>query len=138
MQITIELPNDMTQHANPGREALEMLAIEGYRSAALTHYQASRLLGMTRFEFDGFLKARNIYDHAYSTVDLDTGSGYATAIGGQGTHPSPMIVVVADTPLNYLVQIHCQDLSVLYERVFVPVAAFKELDHARTLAIVRS
>ncbi len=71
MQITVELPNDITQHANPGREALDMLAIEGYRSGALTHYQASQLLGMTRFEFDGFLKARNIYDHAYSTADLD-------------------------------------------------------------------
>ena len=45
--------------------ALETLAIEGYRSEALTHYQASQLLGLSRFEFDGFLKDRNIYDHAY-------------------------------------------------------------------------
>jgi len=45
--------------------ALETLAIEGYRSGALTHYQASQLLGLSRFEFDGFLKDRNIYDQAY-------------------------------------------------------------------------
>jgi len=45
--------------------ALETLAIEVYRSGALTHYQASQLLGLSRFEFDGFLKDRNTYDHAY-------------------------------------------------------------------------
>jgi len=26
---------------------------------------------MTRFEFDGFLKARGVYDHAYSIEDLE-------------------------------------------------------------------
>ncbi len=50
-----------------------------------------------------------------------------------------MIVVVADTsPLNYLVQIHCQHLlPALYERVFVPAAVVKELSHSGTPAIVR-
>jgi uncharacterized protein len=40
-----------------------------------------------------------------------------------------MIVVVADTsPLNYLIQIHCQDLlPALYERVLVPPAVITEL-----------
>lgn len=56
MQINVDLADDIAQHSDPGREALEALAIEGYRS----HYQASQLLGMTRFEFDGFLKARGI------------------------------------------------------------------------------
>ena len=32
MQITVDLPEDLTQHADPGREALEALTIEGYRS----------------------------------------------------------------------------------------------------------
>jgi len=61
MQITVDLPDDIAAHADPGREALEALAIEGYRCGKLTHYQAGQLLGMTRFEFDGFLKARNVY-----------------------------------------------------------------------------
>jgi len=26
---------------------------------------------MSRFEFDGFLKGRNIYDHAYDLEDLE-------------------------------------------------------------------
>jgi predicted nucleic acid-binding protein len=51
-----------------------------------------------------------------------------------------MIVVVADTsPLNYLVQIHCQDvLAALYGRVLVPPAVMTELDHPRSPPIVRA
>lgn len=30
MQITVELPDDIAEHAGPGRDALEQLAIEGY------------------------------------------------------------------------------------------------------------
>jgi len=71
MQITVELPEDIAQRPCPGWEALEALAIEGYRSQALTHFQASQLLGLSRFEFDGFLKSRNIYDHAYDVEDLE-------------------------------------------------------------------
>jgi predicted HTH domain antitoxin len=71
MQIKVELPDDIARRAHPGREALEALAIGGYRSGALTHYQASQLLGLSRFEFDRFLKERNIYDHAYDTEDLE-------------------------------------------------------------------
>ena len=70
MQITVELPDDIARHPDPGREALETLAIEGYRSEKLTHHQAARLLGLTRFEFDGLLKDREIYYHAYSIEDL--------------------------------------------------------------------
>jgi predicted HTH domain antitoxin len=29
------------------------------------------LLGLSRFEFDGFLKDRNIYDHAYDVEDFE-------------------------------------------------------------------
>jgi hypothetical protein len=35
MPTTVQLPDDLTQHPNPGREALEALAIEGYRSGTL-------------------------------------------------------------------------------------------------------
>jgi predicted HTH domain antitoxin len=70
MQITVELPDDIARHPDPGREALERLAIEGYRSGALTHHQAGQLLGLSRFEFDDFLIEHGIYDHAYSITDL--------------------------------------------------------------------
>ena len=71
MEITVKLPDDLAQHPDPGREALEALVIEGYRSGTLSHYQASQVLGLSRFEFDGFLKSRNIYDHAYDLEDLE-------------------------------------------------------------------
>ena len=71
MQITVQLPDDLAQHPNPGREALEALVIEGYRAETLSHYEAAQMLGFDRFEFDGFLKERQIYDHAYGVEDLE-------------------------------------------------------------------
>ena len=71
MRITVELPDDVARHPDPGREALEALAIEGYRSRALSLPQAAHFLGLTRFEFDGLLKARSIYDHAFGVEDLE-------------------------------------------------------------------
>lgn len=49
-----------------------------------------------------------------------------------------MIVVVADTsPLNYLIQIHCEPiLPALYDRGFVPAAVVQELDHPRAASAV--
>jgi predicted HTH domain antitoxin len=71
VEITVELPNDFAQRPDPAREAVEALAIAGYQSGKLTAFQASRLLGFgSRFEFDRFLKAHNIYDHAYGVGDL--------------------------------------------------------------------
>jgi len=71
MEITVQLPDDLAQHPDPGREALESLAIEGYRTGTLSHFQASQILGLSRIEFDGFLKARHIYDQAYGLADLE-------------------------------------------------------------------
>ena len=63
MTITVELPKDVAQHADPGKDALEALVVEGYRKGALSHYRSSKLPGL--------LKARAIYDHAYDVDDLD-------------------------------------------------------------------
>ena len=71
MEIVVELPNDLTQRADPAREALEAIAIAGYRSGKLTAFEAGRLLGLSsRFGFEAFLKGRGIYDCAYSADDL--------------------------------------------------------------------
>jgi hypothetical protein len=40
MKITVELPDNVTEHANPGQEALEALVIEGYRSRTLTQFRS--------------------------------------------------------------------------------------------------
>jgi predicted HTH domain antitoxin len=72
MRITIELADDIAHHTRPAREALEAVAIEGYRSGALSGYQAGTLLGLTRVEFDGFLKACGVWEHAYGWDDLES------------------------------------------------------------------
>ena len=77
MQVTVEIPDDMAPRlTHPGQDAarstLEAVAIEGYRSGALTAQLTRRLLGFeTRFELDGFLKAHNVWEHAYSLEDLE-------------------------------------------------------------------
>lgn len=76
MQVTVEIPDDIAQRLaaygqNPARATLEAVAIEGYRSGALSAYQTRRLLGFgTRYELDGFLKAHNVWEHAYNLEDL--------------------------------------------------------------------
>lgn len=73
MQITVQLPDDLAQHPNPAREALEAFAIEGYRSGALSAYQTRLLLGFeTRYELDGFLKEHGVLDHAYGVDELES------------------------------------------------------------------
>lgn len=71
MKITVELPDDVAQRPDPGRQALEALAIEGYRSGALTHHEASHLLQLSRLEFEALLKRRDVNEHAYDVEDLE-------------------------------------------------------------------
>ena len=72
MEIIVTIPDDLAQHPNAAREALEAFAIEGYRSGALSAYQTRTLLGFeTGSEFDGFLKDHQIWEHAYSVEDLE-------------------------------------------------------------------
>ena len=71
MKITVELPDDVTEHANPGQEALEALAIEGYRSRTLTQFQVGQLLGLSRIQTENFL-ARHLDLYDYSTEELET------------------------------------------------------------------
>lgn len=72
MHITLELPDDLIQRPDPAREALEALAIEGFRSCALSFYQTRILLGFaTREQLDGFLKAHEVWENSYSIEDLE-------------------------------------------------------------------
>lgn len=84
VHITVELPDDVARRPDPGRAALEALAIGGYRSGALTHYEAGQLLGLGRFEFDRFLKDRNIFNHAYDEQDLERDVETLRQINSQG------------------------------------------------------
>jgi predicted HTH domain antitoxin len=84
MQITVQLPDDLAQLPDPGREALISLAIEGYRSGALSHHQAGQLLGLSRLEFEGLLKERDVHDHAYSPEDLEEDSRTLHSLQSKG------------------------------------------------------
>jgi predicted HTH domain antitoxin len=46
-------------------------AIEGYRSGALSHDEASRLVGLSRSEFERWLNHHHIDDHVYDVEDLE-------------------------------------------------------------------
>ncbi len=73
MRITIELPEDVrleSKWKDLPRAALESLALEAYRSGALTAAQVRRLLGFqTRMEVDAFLKEHKVSD--YSAADFE-------------------------------------------------------------------
>jgi hypothetical protein len=75
MQITLELPEDIAEGLESRwkdlpRAALESLALEAYRSRALTATQLRRLLGFeTRMQVDAFLKEHEIFD--YSAADFE-------------------------------------------------------------------
>ena len=70
MTITVGLPDDITQHADPAREALEALALEGYRSGAWTQFQVGQLLRTSRAQTEAFL-ARHVDLYDYSTEELE-------------------------------------------------------------------
>jgi hypothetical protein len=77
IQITIELPEDIavgleSRWKDLPRAALESLALEAYRSRALTAAQLRRLLGFqTRMEVDAFLKEHEIFDYSAADFELD-------------------------------------------------------------------
>lgn len=77
MQITLELPEDIAQGLETRwkdlpRAALESLALEGYRSHALTAAQLRRLLGFeTRMQLDSFLKDHEVYDFTAADFEQD-------------------------------------------------------------------
>jgi predicted HTH domain antitoxin len=74
MQITVDLPDDMARQMipaghDPARTALEDMAVEAFRAHRLTEHQLATLLGMGRYELDGFLKQREVWLE-YSMDDL--------------------------------------------------------------------
>ena len=89
MKITVDLPGDIAQRPDPGHLALEALAIEGYRSGALSHYEASQLLGLSRLEFEQWLKRRHIDDHAYDVEDLEQDLKTLEQLEAGGLMPRP-------------------------------------------------
>jgi hypothetical protein len=77
MRITLDLPDDIaqgleTKWKDPPRAALESLALEAYRSQALTAAPLRRLLGFeTRMQVDAFLKEHEVFDFTAADFEQD-------------------------------------------------------------------
>lgn len=76
MKVTIQLPEDISaaleeQWDNVPRRSLEAIAIEGYRTGALTEGQVRRLLELdTRFDVHALLKEHHV-PLRYTERDLE-------------------------------------------------------------------
>jgi predicted HTH domain antitoxin len=70
MQLTVELPNDLVERPDPAHIALEAIAVEGFKTGALSKQQARSLLGLGRIAFDDLLKSKGEFDSFYNVDDL--------------------------------------------------------------------
>ena len=66
MQFIVKLPDELARQlipvgSDPARIAVEDMAVEAYRAGRLTEHQLATLLGMDRYELDGFLKKREVW-----------------------------------------------------------------------------
>jgi len=62
----VKLPDELARQvipvgSDPARIAVEDMAVEAYRAGRLTEHQLATLLGMDRYELDGFLKKREVW-----------------------------------------------------------------------------
>jgi predicted HTH domain antitoxin len=76
MEVTLHIPDEIAKRlsapgADVSRRALEAIALEGYREQALTLYQVSELLGLSRVETEDFLGRHQVPLAAISEADLD-------------------------------------------------------------------
>jgi vacuolar-type H+-ATPase subunit C/Vma6 len=94
MQVAIELPEDVGKELcakwkDLPRYALEAVAIEGYRSGALTESQVRRMLGFdTRMEANAFLKDHGVY-YSYSPAEIQQEIEASERLLNRSTRQSP-------------------------------------------------
>lgn len=74
-RIAVDLPEDIAKRLESAwrdvsRGALEAVALEGYRDGTLGREQVGRLLGLSFWETEAFLKERQAY-LAYDQQDLE-------------------------------------------------------------------
>ena len=75
MNLTVRIPDELAERlsAEGGdleRRALEAFALVEYQAGRLTRFELRELLGIpTRFELDGFLKERGVFE-PYTLEDV--------------------------------------------------------------------
>ena len=75
MRSAVDLPEDIAKRLQDAwqdvsRGTVEAIAVEGYRDGTLTRDQVSKLLGLSFWETEAFLKRRQAY-LAYTEEDLE-------------------------------------------------------------------
>ncbi len=75
MNVTVRIPDELaarlaTDDADLERRALEAFALAEYQAGRLFESDLCQLLGLSRYELDGLLKARGIF-HDYTLADLE-------------------------------------------------------------------
>jgi len=76
MEVTLHIPDDIAKRLSAAggdvsRRALEAIALEGYREQALTLYQVSEMLGLSRVETEDFLGQHHVPLAMSNEADLD-------------------------------------------------------------------
>ena len=89
MEVTLHLPDDVAQRLAAGgdvsRRALGALALQSYRDQALTLYQVSEMLGLSRVETEDFLGRHQVPLSVIADVDLDREAALFEAASRRGT-----------------------------------------------------
>lgn len=85
MELTLQIPDDLATRLAQGgddltRRALEAFAIEELRSGRITEPELCRLLGLSRLEMDGFLKAHGVYQD-YTLEDFEAERAALKSLG---------------------------------------------------------
>lgn len=76
MELTVHIPDEVASRLQAtggdlSRRALKALGLEEYKSGRITKAELRRMLGYgTRYQLDGFLKARDVYDE-YTWEDFE-------------------------------------------------------------------
>jgi hypothetical protein len=76
MQVTVNIPDDLAQQLipagqDPARAVLEDALVQAYRENRISRHQLQQALGIeTRYELDGFLKARQVWIE-YSLEEME-------------------------------------------------------------------
>lgn len=76
MKLTLQIPDSIAARLKSAggdlsRQALEALALEGYRDQALTTFEVSEMLGLSRIEAEDFLGNHHVELASLEESDLD-------------------------------------------------------------------
>ncbi|MFZ3332044.1 MAG: UPF0175 family protein [Candidatus Acidiferrales bacterium] len=76
MEVILHIPDDVAKRlaaagGDVSRRALEALALEGYRERALTLFQVSEMLGLSRVETEDFLGRHHVVLATIGAAQLD-------------------------------------------------------------------